>query len=252
MHVQRLFLILTTLLLSFQAHARELMESERQAQALAAAAYEGGGRELFCGCTFENGQVRGDCPVQKGLTNATAVSYVPVITVAEYGRRRDCWTQRSNRYVSPIREMDREEKNPAPSPVFTCDVVDPVFRAMEADPFNLVPAVNRAANVRGHRKAAEIESGVTRVEGCGLEVPQKIGTGYLFEPPAASKGDIARIYLYFADRYALPVEPERLATFKAWAKADPVDDQERRIHDALMAKTKTCNPYVLGKQQACW
>lgn len=248
-------LFIIAALFSSGVGARTLTDAEKKGQALAAEAYAGSGQELFCECTFNQGMVEGACPLGAGAVIAgREISYVPVVTVAEYGRRRDCWTNKSGRLrtSSPLRGRNREESVAAPAPVFSCDVTDPVFRAMEADPFNLIPAVTQLAWARGHRKAAELAASEARFQGCSFDLPPDSAQGYTFEPPASSKGNIARVYLYFVDRYALPIEAERLATYKAWSQADPVDEQERRIHDALMAKTKTCNPYVLGKKQACW
>jgi deoxyribonuclease-1 len=76
-----------------------------------------------------------------------------------------------------------------------------------------------------------------------------------FEPPAEHKGNTARAMLYFYLRYydqdirrgAFEEDvywDSKVRTYIEWAKADPVDEQERRRHDMIAQKQKNRNPFV--------
>lgn len=253
MNLIRICSLLAALLFVHAGHAAKLTDSQQTAQRLVAEAYAGAGKELLCGCEFTNGAVEGRCPaLANNASSAAAVRFVPVVTAAEYGRKRECWRIHEKQFATKLILGQRDKQQAVQSdPLFSCDVTDPVYRQMSADPHNLIPAVQTMAWKRGHRKAADLAEGSEAMEGCGLQV-SATGEGHLFEPPASSKGNIARIYLYFTDRYALQIEPQRRRLFEQWSTEDPVDEFERRSHDVLMAKTKTCNPYITQTSEKCW
>lgn len=77
----------------------------------------------------------------------------------------------------------------------------------------------------------------------------------VFEPPPEHKGNTARAMLYFYLRYydqdirngAYDEEiywDSRVQTYIEWAKADPVDEQERRRHDMIAQQQNNRNPFV--------
>jgi deoxyribonuclease-1 len=72
--------------------------------------------------------------------------------------------------------------------------------------------------------------------------------GKVAEPPARSRGAIARIYFYMRDRYNLTLSRQQTQLFNAWDKMYPVSEWECQ-RDIRIAKVQgNHNPYVL---QAC-
>lgn len=85
-------------------------------------------------------------------------------------------------------------------------------------------------------------------------------TGTVFEPNAAFKGDIARMYFYFATRYENTVSGYSYAMFNgtsnqvfttafrdmllAWHAADPVSSREIARNNAIYARQGNRNPYI--------
>jgi endonuclease I/chitodextrinase len=85
-------------------------------------------------------------------------------------------------------------------------------------------------------------------------------TGTVFEPNAAFKGDIARMYFYFATRYENTVAGYSYAMFNgtstqvfttafrdmllAWHAADPVSAREIARNNAIYARQGNRNPYI--------
>ncbi|RXR19069.1 T9SS type A sorting domain-containing protein [Flavobacterium amnicola] len=85
-------------------------------------------------------------------------------------------------------------------------------------------------------------------------------TGTVFEPNAAFKGDIARMYFYFATRYENTVAGYSFNMFNgtsnqvfttafrdmllAWHAADPVSSREIARNNAIYARQGNRNPYI--------
>jgi deoxyribonuclease-1 len=112
---------------------------------------------------------------------------------------------------------------------------------MEADLYNLVPAIGEINARRGNNRMAEI-SGEEREHGtCDVEV----GDGR-FEPRDEVKGDVARIYFYMAAAYPKHANLSRQnqQLFEVWAKADPVDDWERKRGRRIAKIQGNSNPFI--------
>ncbi len=113
--------------------------------------------------------------------------------------------------------------------------------------------------VNGWRGNSDFENGGTPVAGAPASCRMTAST---FEPPDASKGDIARILFYMDVRYEGDVENEpdlklvdavntygtelgRLSTLLAWHLQDPPDDFERRRNDLIYANwQRNRNPFI--------
>lgn len=219
-------------------HAGETdLTRKRESLAVKAQQMAGPSKDVLCGCAFTEGTVNmDDCAAGEKLASRSSqqVVYVPIVTAAEYGRRRECW-----------------RKSPG-SAISQCELTDSAFIQMQSDPLNLRAAIIPMASAKGHRRPAMLPKGTEVISGCGMKVSSEPGTPYQFEPADRSKGDVARVFLYFHDRYAIPFTVAELNQFKQWSAKDPVDAEERKYHDQVMALTKTCNPYILGKNENCW
>ncbi|HOG65813.1 MAG TPA: endonuclease, partial [Spirochaetota bacterium] len=83
-------------------------------------------------------------------------------------------------------------------------------------------------------------------------------TGTCFEPRADAKGDIARIYMYFAIRYygdsrctawASMGAGAKLVSwsqtlYRSWSAADPVSSKEKTRNEAIYTIQKNRNPLI--------
>ena len=96
------------------------------------------------------------------------------------------------------------------------------YRLMQADMYNLFPAVGAVNAVRSNKQYSELPGVPSAFGTC----PAKVD-GNRFEPPAHVKGELARAALYMDKEY----EPYRLSRqqkrlFEAWSNQDPVDEWE--------------------------
>lgn len=65
-----------------------------------------------------------------------------------------------------------------------------------------------------------------------------------FEPPKASKGNVARAIFYFSVKYNAPIRPVEEKYLRLWNKLDPVDDQEIMRNNAIYELEHIRNPFI--------
>jgi len=118
---------------------------------------------------------------------------------------------------------------------------DPVFKAMEGDMHNLVPAVGEVNGDRSNFKYGMLE-GEKRVYGqCDAEVDFKAKR---FEPAPEVRGDIARTYFYMSNKYKVRLSKQQTKMLQAWNKQDPVSQWERIRNQRIAAIQGSRNPFI--------
>jgi len=94
-----------------------------------------------------------------------------------------------------------------------CRKVDALYKLYERDIFNIMPIVE--------------------------------GTPYLsVEPPVHIRGNIARVYLYMNQRYALGLSAAALERYQRWDKEDTVDAKECDMHQKIFKVQGVSNPWI--------
>ena len=97
------------------------------------------------------------------------------------------------------------------------------FRTMEADMYNLVPAVGELNGLRSNYSYSDIPGEKREFGNCDFEIEDRKA-----EPRPEIRGDIARIYFYMDDAYPGRgiISKKNQKLFMAWDKEDPVDAWE--------------------------
>ena len=122
-----------------------------------------------------------------------------------------------------------------------CRSTNEMFKQMEADMHNLVPAIGEINGDRSNYKYGMI-SGEARLYGKpDMEIAF---SDRLAEPPAAVFGDIARTYFYMVDKYNLKISNQQKQLFIAWNNLDPVDAWEREKNKRLKEIQGDENRYI--------
>lgn len=100
------------------------------------------------------------------------------------------------------------------------------FNRMEADLYNLRPAVGSVNELRGSRALTEVPGNKT-LGRCIFEAE-----GGRAEPKDAVKGDVARIYLHMEATYPglRIVDPRDRDDYERWDRKDPVDAAECALY----------------------
>lgn len=159
--------------------------------------------------------------VRRNEQRASRIEWEHVVPASEFGQQRTCW-----------REGGRAN----------CTANDPVFSMMEGDPHNLIPVVGEVNGDRGNLRFGMIANHNGEGYGqCGSRVDFK---ARVFMPREEVRGDVARIYLYFQDRYGLALSRQREQLYNAWSRLDPVDERECLRNQRIAERTGISNPFI--------
>lgn len=69
------------------------------------------------------------------------------------------------------------------------------------------------------------------------------------EPKEDIRGNIARTYFYFEDKYGMKISKQEKQLFEAWSKSDPVDAWEIERNKRIKKIQGNGNPYILKEKQ---
>jgi deoxyribonuclease-1 len=200
-------------------------------------------QSFFCGCSYtpQMRTIRQSCGYKTRADDSLAhdIVWTRVVPPDAFGAHRTCWTT----------EACRRDDGTSFGGIECCRKQDPMFASMEADLFNIVPAIAEVAKDRSDFPFGEIKGEERMYGACDIEVD---GAKRVVEPPVRVHGDIARVYLYMRAAYGdeLKVPAEQWARFEAWHAEDPPDDWERQRAAAITAIQGVRHPLLDGPAAA--
>ena len=134
---------------------------------------------------------------------------------------------------------------------------------MVSDAHHIPPTDGKVNGIRSNYPHGKVAvASITTKNGSKLGTSGVPGyTGTVFEPINAFKGDIARMYFYFATRYentvanytgfamfngtnTISFKPAFLAMLKTWHSQDPVSAREIARNNAIYARQGNRNPFI--------
>jgi deoxyribonuclease-1 len=206
--------------------------SFRQAKKVAANIYKDNPVSFYCGCTYSlqpkpnkkgkrltpDWKSCGYTP-RKNKNRAGRIEWEHVMPAYHFGHQRLCWQQGGRKACKK----------------------DPVFKKMEADLYNLVPAIGEVNGDRSNFKFGMLEGEKRKYGACDMEIDFKAKRA---EPPANKRGNIARIYFYMRDTYQLRLSKQQTRLLEAWDKSDPIDIWERTRNEKIFQQQGNRNPYI--------
>jgi len=184
--------------------------------------------DLYCGCQWEwvgksGGRIDArSCGLQarKQETRAERTEWEHIVPAWTFGHQRQCWQNGGREH---------------------CVSDDPVFQAMEADLFNLYPAVGEVNGDRSNFNYG-MASGVAPQYGqCKTRVDFEQRAA---EPRDEVKGLVARTTFYMFDRYKLNMSSQQQRLLMAWDKQFPVTPWEIERNKRIAAIMGHPNPFV--------
>ncbi|MFH1984745.1 MAG: endonuclease [Pseudomonadota bacterium] len=115
------------------------------------------------------------------------------------------------------------------------------YRYMEADMYNLVPAIGEINGLRSNYSFAMISGEKREFGQCDMEIEDRKA-----EPPPAVRGDIARTYFYMDAAYPGHgiISNKNRRMFEAWDREDPVDEWECERARRIERLQGDENPFV--------
>ena len=193
-------------------------------------------RTFYCGCTWsEEGVDHKSCGYVPLRDNARSsrIEYEHIVPASFFGHAFSEWTEghpsclRSN--GKPFKGRDCARR------------MSPLFEHIEADIYNLVPAIGEVNGRRSNYPMGIIEGEARAFGACDVEIE-----GKRIEPSESVRGDIARTYFYMAWAYPRQVvlSTKEREMFDDWSRDDPVDEVEIARARAIKALQGNTNPFV--------
>jgi deoxyribonuclease-1 len=162
--------------------------------------------------------------VRKQETRAKRTEWEHIVPAWTFGHQRQCWQQGGRK---------------------NCVATDKVFRAMEADLFNLYPSVGEVNGDRSNFNYG-MTAGVSAQYGaCQTRIDFSSRTA---EPRNEVKGLVARTTFYMFDRYNLNMSRQQQQLLMAWSKQYPATTWERKRNDRIAQIVGYSNPFVTGER----
>ncbi|AIR90830.1 endonuclease [Pseudomonas cremoricolorata] len=189
--------------------------------------------DLYCGCQWSwvgksGGRID---PASCGLSarkqqnRAERTEWEHIVPAWTFGHQRQCWQNGGRKQ---------------------CVDNDPVFRAMEADLFNLYPAVGEVNGDRSNFNYGMVSGVAPQYGQCKTRIDFQQRTA---EPRDEVKGLVARTTFYMFDRYKLNMSNQQQRLLMAWDKQYPVSAWERQRDQRIAAVMGHGNPFVSGARQ---
>ena len=188
---------------------------------------------LYCGCRYQASSNRIDwasCGYRprQDPQRAARLEWEHVVPASAFGRSFREWRHPP----PPCRGRDKRA---------CLRQLLPAFARMEADLYNLMPAIGEVNGRRGDATMGELWGERREFGQCDVEI-----AGDVIEPRPSVRGDIARIYFYmdwaYPSRGLLSAASRR--TLEAWAAADPVYDWERERARRIEQRQGNRNPFI--------
>jgi len=240
----KIFLIVALLLITTPLFAGNTkIESFSKAKKILAKLYKQHQITFYCGCRYNKKQVDhqscGYKPkrplTKKGKINKRAhrIEWEHVVPAHAFGQSFKEWRKGDPKCVSKKGKSYKGRKCASKS--------SKEFRRMEADLYNLVPAIGEVNGNRSNYSMAMIPGEIRKYGECDVEI-----SGRKVEPTEGIRGNIARTYFYMD--WAYPgrgiISKKNRKLFEAWSKSDPVDQWECERARLIEKKQGNENQFV--------
>jgi deoxyribonuclease I len=198
-------------------------------------------KTIYCGCAFDEHLTIDlkSCSYHpaKPTKRAKRVEWEHIVPAKILGKVSHAWQHGDKRCLS---RKGRRYKGRR-----CAKKIDPEYRRLSSDLYNLFPAVGALNNARGSYPMADIEGEPRKFGDCDFEIE-----GRRVEPSPFVRGEIARTYLYMNATYpeAGILDAKAQTRFEVWSRQDPPDEWECLRAQRIERIQGNANEFV---QQAC-
>jgi len=198
--------------------------------------------DIYCGCQYNQKKEVdfnscGYTP-QKDNKRAHRIEWEHVVPAEAFGQSFVEWREGHPDCVDSREKTFKGRK--------CAEKLNSEYRLMQADMYNLYPAVGEVNGLRSNYSMAMIPGNNYRFGECKTKIEDR-----KIEPRPEVRGEIARTYMYMERAYPghgiISGKNEKL--FQAWDKADPVDEWECERATRIAKIQGNVNMVV---EQACW
>lgn len=190
-------------------------DSFARAKKMLSQVYEDHRVTLYCGAQYDT---QGNVTLPEGIVipikRANRVEWEHVVPAENFGRAFDEWREGSPECVDNRGKAFKGRK--------CAEKVNPEYRHMQADMYNLYPAIGAVNAMRSNFNYAMLAGKPSTFGTCEMKIADRRA-----KPPARARGQISRSYLYMQDaypQYRMSRQQEQL--MGAWDKMYPVDQWE--------------------------
>jgi len=173
---------------------------------------------FYCGATYDE---RGNVTLPDGFETpkhekrADKIEWEHALPAENFGQTFTEWRDGAPECVDNRGKEFRGRK--------CAEKVNPEYRMMQADMYNLFPAIGAVNAMRSNFNYAMLAGEQSTFGSCEMKIADRKA-----EPPARARGQIARTYMYMQDaygpRYHMSKQQEQL--MGAWDRQYPVDAWE--------------------------
>jgi len=186
--------------------------------------------ELYCGCKWEwtgksGGRIDAEScgyETRAQQNRADRIEWEHIVPAWIFGHQRQCW-------------QNGGRKN--------CVAVDPIFRAMEANLFNLYPSVGEVNGDRSNYQYGIVSGVAPQYGACATKIDFMARAA---EPRNEVKGLVARSTFYMYDRYGLSMARQQQQVLMAWDRQHAVSPWEKEWDNRTARLMGHHNPFVTG------
>ena len=221
-----LFTILSIFFVTSQVLSQNIkITSFSKSKKLLQKVYKDHALTLYCGCSFKGKKPNlsscGYIP-KKDKKRANRIEWEHVVPAHAFGQSFSEWREGHPKCVNKKGKKFKGRK--------CTEKMNVEFKRMQADMYNLYPAIGEVNGRRSNYSMSIIPGEVRDFGKCDVEIKNK-----KVEPREEIRGEIARTYLYMESSYPNRgiISKNNRKLFEAWDKSDPVDawecERSRRI-----------------------
>ena len=217
--MKHLLFFLLTLLLSSDLYSQNTqISSFSKSKKLLLKIYKDNPFTLYCGCTFKGKKPNlsscGYIP-KKDKKRANRIEWEHVVPAHAFGQSFSEWRTGHPKCVSKNGKKFKGRK--------CAQKINEEYRRMQADMFNLYPAIGEVNGRRSNYSMGIIEGEKREFGKCDVEIKSR-----KVEPREEIRGEIARTYMYMDSVYPGRgiISKKNWKLFELWHRNDPVDEWE--------------------------
>jgi len=217
--VKYILIIISLIILSSDAYSQNTqITSFSKSKKLLLKVYKDNPFTLYCGCTFKGKKPNlsscGYIP-KKDKKRANRIEWEHVVPAHAFGQSFSEWRNGHPKCVSKKGKKFKGRK--------CAQKVNEEYRRMQADMFNLYPAIGEVNGRRSNYSMGIIEGEKREFGKCDVEIKSR-----KVEPREEIRGEIARTYMYMDSVYPGRgiISKKNRKLFDTWNKSDPVDKWE--------------------------
>jgi deoxyribonuclease-1 len=188
---------------------------------------------LYCQCQYDSRKQVSltSCGMQSAedMKRAHRVEIEHIMAAENFGKQFECWrTPLCVKNGQPYKGRR------------CCQKIDPKFRHIEAELYNLWPAVGLVNQARSNYRFGMLDE-KQDFYGCAFSVNKQLRRA---EPPDFAKGVVARANLFIADHYGVRISDAQRKLLTAWNKLFPPDAWDTEWAKRVAVIEGYENPYI--------